>query len=134
MGWVNGHERGHHGKRAEYLAGLVVSWRGSSIGLFTFSANTTRKPILWLCVASKDMKKSGWILRTLSGLKLLVFVAFGTGVANMVRVARAEPLGGLLFTQNVALCGVGTLDAELGGCNMLLENLGQWVDKSLGVQ
>ena len=77
------------------VTACVVSWDGScEVG--TFGAEKmiqafSLKPLVvsGLGVASKDMKKSGWTLRTLSGLKLLYFVASWTGASKMVRAARA---------------------------------------------
>ena len=44
-----------------------------------------------------------------------------------------KPLGGFLFT--IGDYGMlNSLGAELGDYGMLMENLGQWVDKNLGVK
>ena len=59
----------------------------------------------------------------------------GTCGAGFMNNVVTEPLDGLRFTKSEAECWVeNSLDAELGGCGMLMETLSQWIDKSLHEQ
>ena len=59
----------------------------------------------------------------------------GTCGAGIMIQALTKILGGTpIHTKCGRVRCRNALDAELGGCGMLMENLSQWVDKSLCVQ
>ena len=107
--------------------------KGSPIGV-----NTTGKPIPGLGVASKDLKK--WVAiahvvwSEVTGL-------CGVWEGSCENGTRGAGLMIQIFTKAVGwvpihkkwsrVRGRNSLDAELGGCSMLLEISGRWVDKSL---
>ena len=85
----------------------------------------------------KDVWKNGWTLPELRDQNLPVSVGFGTAAATTAIVgggimimAYSDPHGRFTFYKK---CGPlprnRSLDAEMGGCGMLMNNLRQWIDK-----
>ena len=103
---------------------------------FISFGNTTRKPSA-LGKASKVVKSNGWIVNVVWSevTSWDGSCENGTCGAGIMIQALTKILGGTpIHTKCGRVRCRNALDAELGGCGMLMENLSQWVDKSLCVQ
>ena len=100
----------------------------------TFREHNTKKLTCGQARVRRGVQKNGWTPPALRGKRFLLYVDSGMEAmttANAVEALSAWPsrnhTDGLLSTK-VWPC-TSSLDAEVGGCGMLIDNLHQWMEK-----
>ena len=98
--------------------------------------NTTKKLTSGQERARRGVQKNGWTPPALRGERLPVYVGFGMEALSTADAEEAlsswpyrNHTHGFLSTESVALYqGKVSLDAGMGGCEMLIDNLQQWME------
>ena len=107
----------------------------SPTGRYTFSANTAMKPPLGRKKVSNAATRSGVDIANVVWLEVTGLCGLWDGssdigncAAGIMIMACSEVLGWFhIYKKCGPVVGQSSLDAGLGGCGMLTDNLGQWI-------